>query len=161
MYEQKSRKKHSAKRLVLCILAVASVVLTLSGCRNQQMNADQANQFIADRLELSQEQSSKISPVTKDYFAEKESLGEIKKSVNDEILSQLKSDTADPEKLTKVLTDSLDQIREKLPKFVDGFTTFHTALTSEQRAEIVEKMKKRREHAEQHGWGRKWGRHWH
>ena len=49
--------------------------------------------------------------------------------------------------------ESLDQLRAKLPKFVGSFEKFHVALTLEQRAEIVEKMERRRKRTEKGGWG--------
>ena len=77
-------------------------------------------------------------------FAEKESLQEIRQTINDELLSQMKSETADAEKLEAVLTGSFVQLRAKLPKFANSFAKFHATLTPEQQAEIVEKMEKRR-----------------
>ena len=65
---------------------------------------------------------------------EKESLQEIRQTINDEILSQMKSETADAEKLEAVLTGSFEQLRAKLPKFTNSFAKFHAILTPEQRA---------------------------
>ena len=74
----------------------------------------------------------------------------------------MKSETADAEKLEAVLTGSFEQLRAKLPKFAYGsFAKFHATLTPEQRAEIVEKMEKRRKRSEKGGWGRHRGGFWH
>ena len=59
---------------------------------------------------LSEEQFQKIAPIEEDLFAERESLQEIQKAVNDEILAQMKNKTADADKLEAVLIESLDQI---------------------------------------------------
>jgi len=50
--------------------AVVSFTLIFSGCHNnnKDMNAEEANEFITDRLDLNQEQSIKIAPITKDFF---------------------------------------------------------------------------------------------
>ena len=93
-------------------------------------------------------------PISEDLFAEKESLQEIRQTINDEILSQMKSETYDAEKLEVVLTGSFEQLRSKLPKFANSFAKFHATLTPEQRAEIVEKMENRRKRSEKGGWGR-------
>ena len=87
-------------------------------------------------------------PIAEDLFAEKESLQEIRQTINDEILSQMKSETADAEKLEAVFTGSFEQLRAKLPKFANSFAKFHATLTPEQRAEIVEKIEKHRKRAE-------------
>ena len=79
---------------------------------------------------------------------------EIRQTINDEILSQMKSETYDAEKLEVVLTGCFEQLRSKLPKFANSFAKFHATLTPEQRAEIVEKMETRRKSSEKGGWHR-------
>ena len=64
----------------------------------------------------------------------------------------MKNKTADADKLEAVLIESLDQLRAKLPKFAGSFEKFHAALTLEQRAEVVEKMEKRRKRTEKGDW---------
>ncbi len=85
---------------------------------------------------------------------------EIRQAINDEILSQMKSETADAEKLEAILTGGFVQLRAKLPKFANSFTKFYATLTPEQRAEIVEKMEKHRKRSEKGGWGRHRGGFW-
>ena len=77
---------------------------------------------------------------------------EIQEAVNDEILAQMKNKNADADKLEAVLKECLDQLRAKLPKFAGSFEKFHAALTPEQRAEVVEKMERRRKRTEKSGW---------
>ena len=156
-------KSYCFRTLMIGLLAAVSFSLIFSGCRNnnKEMNAEEANEFITDRLDLSQKQSIKIAPITKDFFTEKEALHEIQKAISEEILNQFKSDSVDAAELESTLTVSLDQMRAKIPKFVKSFTGFHAVLTLEQRSEIVEKMEKRLEHSEKRGWGRKWRKHWH
>ena len=89
------------------------------------MTPKRATEFATDRLNLSEEQSQKIAPIAEDLFAERESLQEIQKAVNDEILAQMKNKTADADKLEAVLIESLDQLRAKLPKFAGSFEKFH------------------------------------
>jgi len=97
------------------ILATVSFSLIFSGCRinNKEMNTEEANEFITDRLDLNQGQSIKIVPITKDFFAENEAIHEIQKVISEEILNQFKSDSVDTAELESTLTGSLDQIRAK------------------------------------------------
>ena len=148
------------KFLIVVLIAVTSSVV-LAGCRNKKMTPKRATEFATDRLNLSEEQSQKIAPIAENLFAERESLQEIQKAVNDEILAQMKNKTADADKLKAVLIESLDQLRAKLPKFVGSFEKFHAALTPEQREEIVEKMERRRKRTEKGGWGWQRGGFWH
>ena len=142
-------------------LVVVTIPLTLAGCRNKEVSPRRATELATDRLGISDEQSQKIAPIAKDLFAEKESLQVIRQTINDEILFQMKSETADAEKLEKVLTTSIEQLRAKLPKFANSFTKFHATLTPEQRAEVVEKMEKRRKRTEKGSWGRHRSGFWH
>ena len=73
----------------------------------------------------------------------------------------MKSETANAEKFEAVLTGSFEQLRAKLPKFANSFAKFHATLTPEQRADLVEKMEKRRKRSEKGGWGRHRGGFWH
>ena len=149
------------RKIILGLLVVVTIPLTLAGCRNKEMSSRRASELAPDRLGLSDEQSQKIAPIAEDLFAEKESLQEIRQTINDEILSQMKSETADAEKLEAVLTGSFVQLRAKLPKFANSFAKFHATLTPEQRVEIVEKMEKRRKRAVKDGWNRLRGGLWH
>tara|TARA_B100001123_G_scaffold5611_1_gene7221 strand:+ start:717 stop:1202 length:486 start_codon:yes stop_codon:yes gene_type:complete len=160
---QKYGKSYCFRSLMIGLLAALSFTYIFSGClnKNKEMNAEEANKFVTDRLDLNQEQSIKIVPITKDFFTEKEAIHGIQKAISEEILNQFKSDSVDTAELEATLTVRLDQIRVKIPKFAKNFAGFHAVLTSEQRSEIVEKMEKRLEHFEKRGWGRKWRKHWH
>ena len=98
------------------LFAAVSFTLIFSGCRNnnKEMNTEEANEFITDRLDLNQKQSIKIAPITKDFFTEKEAIHEIQKAISEEILNQFKSDSVDTAELESTLTGSLDQIQAKI-----------------------------------------------
>ena len=85
--------------MILGLLVVVTIQLTLAACRNKEMSPRRATELAADRLGLSDEQSQKIAPFVEDLFAEKESLQKIRQTINDDILSQMKSETAYAEKL--------------------------------------------------------------
>ena len=74
---------------------------------------------------------------------------------------KLKAKQVMPPNWKRFLTESLDQLRSKFPKFPGSFEEFHATLTPEQRAEIVEKMERRCKRAEKGGWGRQLGGLWH
>ena len=141
MLMQKCGKNYCFRSLMIGLLAAVSFTLLFSGCRNnnKEMNAEEANEIITDRLDLNQEQSIKIAPITKDFFTEKESIHEIQKAISEEILNQFKSDSVDTAELESTLTGNLDQKQAKISKFVKNFAEFHAVLTSEQRSKIVEK----------------------
>ena len=159
--KNRCKSEFCLRKYLIGVLIAVTISVALAGCRNKKMTPKRATEFATDRLNLSEEQSQKIAPIAEDLFAERESLQEIQKAVNDEILAQMKNKTADADKLKAVLIESLDQLRAKLPKFVGSFEKFHVALTLEQRAEIVEKMERRRKRTEKGGWGWQRGGFWH
>ena len=151
--KNRCKSEFCLRKYLIAVLIAVTISVALAGCRNKKMTPKRATEFASDRLNLSEEQSQKIPPIAEDLFAERESLQEIQKAVNDEILAQMKNKTADADKLEAVLIESLDQLRAKLPKFVGSFEKFHAALTPGQRVEIVEKMERRRKRTEKGGWG--------
>ena len=161
MNNRKYRSRYRFRGIILGLLVVVTIPLTTAGCRNQEMSSIRATEIATDRLGLSEKQSQRIEPILEDFFSEKESLQEIRQTINDEILSQMKSETYDAEKLEVVLTGSFEQLRSKLPKFANSFAKFHATLTPEQRMDLVKKMEKRRKRSEKGDWGRHRSGFWH
>jgi hypothetical protein len=108
----KNRCKYecSLRKFLIVVLIAVTVSLVLAACRNKKMTPKRATEFVTDRLNLSEEQYQKIVPIAEDLFVERESLQEIQKAVNNEILLLMKSETADAYKLERFLTESLDQL---------------------------------------------------
>ncbi len=138
----------------------AAAVLILTGCGRGEMNSERAVESIAGRMDLNEEQAQKLSPIVEELFAQRETLNEVRKSVFDEVLAQLKEETADAKRLETVLANSLQRVREKLPIVSDSFAQFHAMLTPVQRREIVEHMEKRKGWKGKHRWHGHW-RHRH
>ena len=78
--------------------------------------------------------------MTAGLYGERKDLRNLRDDVQDEILVQLKSDTADVPKLESVLRSGCFVINERIPIVVQAFAEAHAVLISEQRAEIVEKI---------------------
>ena len=159
--KNRCKSEFCLRKYLIGVLIAVTISVALAGCQDKKMTPKRATEFATDRLNLSEEQSQKIAPIAEDLFAERESLQEIQKAVNDEILAQMKNKTADADKLKAVLIESLDQLRAKLPKFVGNFEKFHAVLTPEQRAGIMKKMERRRKRTEKGGWGWQRGGFWH
>ena len=95
------------RKYLIGVLIAVTISVALAGCRNKKMTPKRATEFATDRLNLSEEQSQKIAPIAEDLFAERESLQEIQKAVNDEIQAQMKNKTADADKLKAVFNRKL------------------------------------------------------
>ncbi len=157
-----SCKSNSALRnLMIGALVTVSVLLIISACRTQEMRPpERATEFVTAHLDLSDEQTRKVAPLAQNMFAEKEELLEMRKTLNIEIIAQMKSDTADAAKLEAVLNKNIEQLSLKLAKFSTNFAEFHAILTPEQRTELVEKIESRLDHADERERRGHWGRRW-
>ena len=157
-----SCKSNSALRnLMIGALVTVSVPLIISACRTKEMSPpERATEFVTAHLDLSDEQTRKVAPLAQNMFAEKEELLEMRKTLNIEIIAQMKSDTADAAKLEAVLNKNIEQLSLKLAKFSTNFAEFHAILTPEQRTELVEKIESRLEHADKRERRGHWGRRW-
>jgi len=72
-----------------------SLSMIIAGCRTKELNPpERMTEFMAAHLNLSDEQSRKIAPLAENLFAEKEELLDIRKTINNEIIAQMKSETA-------------------------------------------------------------------
>jgi Spy/CpxP family protein refolding chaperone len=157
-----SCKSNSAFRnLMIGALVTVSVPLIISACRTKEMSPpERATEFVTAHLDLSDEQTRKVAPLAQNMFAEKEELLEMRKTLNIEIIAQMKSDTADAAKLEAVLNKNIEQLSLKLAKFSTNFAEFHAILTPEQRTELVEKIESRLDHADERERRGHWGRRW-
>ena len=93
--KNRCKSEFCLRKYLIAVLIAVTISVALAGCRDKKMTPKRATEFATDRLNLSEEQSQKISPITEDLFAERESLQEIQKAVNDEILALMKNKTTD------------------------------------------------------------------
>ena len=131
--KNRCKSEFCLRKYLIAVLIAVTISVALAGCRDKKMTPKRATEFATDRLNLSEEQSQKIAPIAEDLFAERESLQEIQKAVNDEILAQMKNKTADADKLKAVfkrkLRSATSQVSKihwqfrKIPCRIDSGTT--------------------------------------
>jgi Spy/CpxP family protein refolding chaperone len=161
MKEDSNKSNFALKKLMIGSFVAFSVSLIIAGCRTKELNSpERATEFMTSHLNLSDEQTRKIAPLAENLFAEKEELLDIHKTINNEVIYQMKSETPDAAKLEALLNKNIEQLRLKLAKFSNSFMEFHVILTPEQRSELVEKMERRREHVDKRAHRGHWGRRW-
>ena len=137
-------KSMKRSKIVGALLLVLGMVLVLSGCGRHKPDAEQVNAEIAERLDLSEEQATRVQPVTADLYGERGTLLKLRREVYDEVLAQLKSETANTQVLESVLKASWSEVGAHIPKVTNAFVKYHAVMDSEKRAKFAEKMEKRR-----------------
>ena len=70
----------------------------------------------------------------------------IRKTINNELIAQINSETGDAAKFEALLNKNIEQLHLKLAKFSNSFMEFHAILNLEQRSELVEQMERRCEY---------------
>ena len=78
--------------------------------------------------------------MTAGFYGEHKALMKLRDDVQDEVLTQLKSDATDATKFESVLRSGWFVIDERIPIVVQAFAEAHAVLIPEQRAEFVEKI---------------------
>ena len=158
---ESNKSNFALKKLMIDAIVAFSVSLIITGCHTKELNPpERATEFMTSHLNLSDEQTRKIEPIAENLFAEKEELFDIRKTINNEIIAQMKIETADASKLEALLNKNIKHLCLKLAKFSNSFTEFHAILTPEQRSELVGKIGRRPEHENKSDHRGHWGRRW-
>ena len=109
--------------------------ILLTGCAKNDPSSVEANSVIAERLDLTEEQASRVQPVTAEIWAEREILRKLHIDLYDQILVQLKNESVDQEELQNMLYSSWNQMEPMIPKAVNAFFEYQGVLSEEKRIE--------------------------
>ena len=125
---------------------------------DEEPTAEEINGKIADRLDLSPEQETEMLPLTEKLLIEREEIQQVRLSIFDEVIVQLNNESANTTRLESNLLSGWNAIHQRIPVAVETIASVHAILTEEQRAEIVEKMERRKDSREKRR-QRRW-HHW-
>ena len=118
--------------------------ILLTGCAKDDPSSEDVNAVIAERIGLIEEQAARMQPVTA-VLAECKTFRYNRIHLYDQILVQLKNESADQEELQNMLYSSWNQMEPMIPKAVNAFSGYHAVLSEEKRNELSEKLENRRE----------------
>ena len=124
-------------KIYIPLLLLIILTISFSSCSKKTESTTSTS---AERLDLNEEQANRVQLVTAGLYGESKALRKLRDDVQDEILVQLKSDTADVPKLESVLRSGCFVINERIPIVVQAFAEPQAVLIPEQRAEFVEKI---------------------
>ena len=80
--------------------------ILLTGCAKGSPSSEEVNAVIAERLDLTDEQATRVQPLTAEIWAKREIFQTIRKELYDQILVQLKNESVDQEELQNMLYSS-------------------------------------------------------
>ncbi|MFL2774038.1 MAG: Spy/CpxP family protein refolding chaperone [bacterium] len=125
---------------------------------DEEPTAEEIKGKIADRLDLTPEQETEMLPLTEKLLIEREEIQQVRLSIIDEVIVQLNNESTDTTRLESNLRSGWNAIHQRIPLAAETIVSVHAILTEEQRAEIVEKMERRKDRIEKRRQGR-W-HHW-
>lgn len=138
------------------IIAVLISSLFFIGCRHSRTPekiAERAVEKIADKLDLDEFQQEQIKGIKDDVMAKVKGLRKSHKNLHDVILAQLQNDVIDRESVLETYNANKSLIDELFIMSINRLVDFHTNLSQEQKAKLLEEIKDMRSsHKCSHSW---------
>ena len=94
---------------MICAFVIFSESLIISGCRTKDLNPTaRTTEFMSAHLNFSEKQTSATNWK---FICWKKKLLDLQKTINNEIIAQMKSETADASKLEALLNKNIEKLR--------------------------------------------------
>ena len=137
------------------VMALITVAALLGGCWNATLEerAERITERVSDELEMNEEQSTQFQSSTLKLLEKGQEFRDIRTSLVEELVSQLRSDAVDEAHLNEVLTQNKAKLEAMMDLFVEQFSTIHQGLTPEQRAAAADKFEKLQDRHSHRRWG--------
>jgi len=131
-------KKKSKYGMV--VVALISAVAFLGGCWHS--TPEERVKRVAEELEMNETQTAQLQRSTDKLLEKRKDLRDIRKTVAEELVFQLRNDTVDQARLNGVLDENKEKLEAMLDLLVQEFSTVHQSLTPEQRTQAADKIEK-------------------
>ena len=105
---------------------------------------------IADRLELNENQKTRLDEITNDLLESGKEMHTIRASIRDTVMTEFRKNEISKENLTQVFSENRAKFDDMISMFADRLVEFHQMLRPEQRAKFVAEIEKHQE---------RWGKH--
>jgi len=135
-------------RTLIGTLALAVLVagaLSVSACNRHRSATDRADWIagkIAKELDLTDEQKAKLQAVKDEFLAARAAMRTEHDAIFSELLLQVQSDQLDQGKLLQLMERHQALQTRLAPKVLAKAAEFHAGLTSKQKAEAAEQLKR-------------------
>ena len=126
------------------ILSFLAIPFLLAGCRSHSIEerAVHLTRHVAGELKMTDAQSARLQGSIAKLLEKEKDLRDIRDSVTEEMVAQLRADKFDSERLNEVILQNKVKMESMLALLVDEFTELHKDLTPEQRAEVASRIEK-------------------
>ena len=155
-------KEKKSKKTIVTIMVFGSLLLAACSPRHS-FHSHSSSKFyssekrvkwlkaeIADRLELNQEQKTKLDEISQELIESGNQMHAIRASIRDTVLTELRNDEIDKESLIQVFSENRARIDDIISDFADGLVEFHQMLQPNQRAKLVAEIEKHQKRWEKH-----------
>ena len=137
------------RTIVVLVTVVISISFIACGHRSGDMDTDQMQQFIAqrmdrmlDKIDATDEQRVKIAAVKESFVAEMQKMKASHQEGFKFVIDEIKSEAPDREKLHRMLDERIDAHKAFAHKAIDAALDVHAVLTPQQRTLVLEKMER-------------------
>ncbi len=126
------------------ILSFLAIPVLLAGCRSHSIEdrAVHLTRHVAGELKLTDAQSARLQGSITKLLEKEKDLRDIRDSVTEELVAQLRTEKVDSERLNEVIMQNKAKMESMLTLLVDEFTELHKNLTPEQRVEVASRIEK-------------------
>ena len=126
-----------------------------SGCGHRhaspEQRADHIVEKIKDKLDLNEEQTSKLVIAKNEILRIRQEMKAQKTQTRTDIFEMLEQPKLDQNRILSMVKDKTQAVNEKAPEIVVAVAGFYDSLTPEQQKTLREKIKDKMEH-HKHSW---------
>ena len=142
------------KGLYLSIIVVFLIsVAGLAGCRRHSphQKAEFMVDYVSETLDLNESQKEHLDQIKEELLEKGSRMHADKAAMHSELVSQLRSEEIDQERLKAMVTEHRVKMEEMIDLAIVKLAEFHKTLTPEQREKLVAKLESfKKWHG--HGW---------
>jgi len=130
--------------VILATIALGGVIAGFgyarhgSGWISPEKKADWLVEIASKELDLSTDQKAKLNQIKDEVLAKMQTFRGLREGLREEVLSQVRKESVDQQKLNQLLGEKEAQIKEMRTFLVAKFAEFHGMLTPEQRLKLAE-----------------------
>ena len=142
-------KSATLKKRWVMFLSLLTATLVLGGCfhgKNHPRSGEMMFEYIAWKLDLSEEQQALLDDVHQEMQAIREQQQEQRKQDREAVINLVMADTLDTGAAMALLQQKQTTLMAKAPGVLEKIAALHATLTPEQKNIIIEKLNKMHQH---------------
>ena len=129
--------------MVVTVMMLAIISWGLQGCNRHQSPEERIVHkldYVAYFLDLTEQQREKLNEVKNEILQARRAMRDERQAMLDEVITQVESDRINHASILDLLDQQYALMRRAAPHVIAKVSEWHATLTSEQKAEAVERL---------------------